>query len=152
MSLPAKQKLITGFIIGTITVTGILATKPPQQEEPYTNLKILSKNLTDDQMDHIMHRFCSDLGVTCAYCHIRKKDAPYPQPMDFASDDKPEKIQARKMLAMSMKLNKKYFNIRIDNKISIKPKIWCFTCHHGVLIDLKRPYNPVPPAPVISPR
>jgi hypothetical protein len=147
-----KKKLIAGFVFGSITWTAILATKAPdQKEEPYTNLKILSKKLTDDQMDDIMHRFNSDLGVTCSYCHVRKKNVPYPEPMDFASDERPEKIQARKMLAMTIQLNKKYFHIRLDDKLEIRPKIWCFTCHHGVLIDLKNPYNPHPPPPVISP-
>jgi hypothetical protein len=139
MALPGKKKLIAGFILGTVIITGILATKPPdQQEKHFTNLKILSKNLTDDQMDVIMHHFNSSLGVTCMYCHVIKKNAPYPEPMDFASDVKEEKIQARKMLAMSILINKKYFHVRVDSKIEIQPRIWCNTCHHGLLI-LKKP-------------
>ena len=144
MALPYK-KIVAGFIIGAFTLTGILATKPPDPVEGhYTNLKILSKKLTDDQMDYIMHRFNSDLGVTCSYCHVRKKNVPYPEPMDFASDERPEKIQARKMLAMTIKLNKKYFNTTIDNKIEIRPAIWCYTCHHGVMIKLRKQDHTLP--------
>ncbi len=80
-----------------------------------------------------MERFNSGLGVTCMYCHVIKKNVPYPEPMDFASDEKPAKERCREMLAMSMKLNKKYFNIRMDNKLEIRPRIWCSTCHQGML-------------------
>ena len=132
------KKLVAGFIPACIVLVGILSTKPPEREN-YTNLKILSKDLTEDEMDIIMHKFNSALGVTCMYCHVRKKNAPYPEPMDFASDEKEEKIVARKMLAMTMKLNSKYFNRKIDNKISIKPRIWCNTCHRGLLIEKKMP-------------
>jgi hypothetical protein len=137
-----RKKWTVGFLISVFTLTGILATRPSsQQEEPYTNLKILSNKLTDEEMDGIMHRFNSALGVTCKYCHVRKKNVPYPEPMDFASDERPEKKQARAMLAMTIRLNKKYFNVSVDNKIQIKPKIWCATCHQGELINPKPNQN-----------
>jgi hypothetical protein len=133
-----SKKLVAGFIPACIVLVGILSTKPPEKEH-YTNLKILSKDLTEDEMDIIMHKFNSALGVTCMYCHVRKENAPYPEPMDFASDVKEEKIVARKMLAMTMKMNAKYFNKKIDNKISVRPSIWCNTCHRGLLIEKKIP-------------
>jgi hypothetical protein len=138
MALSQNKKLIAGFLLSLCTITGILATRPaPKDEEHYSNLRILSNKLTEDEMDIIMHRFNSALGVTCIYCHVTKKNVPYPEPMDFASDEKPEKRQAREMLAMSMKLNKKYFNVKIDSKIEIRPRIWCNTCHQGLIIPKK---------------
>lgn len=135
LAFPVK-KLVAGFIPACFVLVGILSTKPPDKEN-YTNLKILSKDLSDDDMELIMHKFNSALGVTCMYCHVRKKGAPYPEPMDFASDELPEKIVARKMLAMTMKLNSKYFNTKIDDKITTKPVVWCITCHRGLLINKK---------------
>ncbi len=84
-------------------------------------------------MDAIMHRFNSNLGVTCMYCHVLKKNVPYPEPIDFASDEKPAKLKTREMLAMSISLNKKYFKIKMDRKLKPAPRIWCSTCHQGVL-------------------
>ncbi len=131
MALP-NRKLVTGFFLMVFISTGILATRPPDEEEHYTNLKILSKKITDEEMDRIMHRFNAQLGVTCMYCHVHKKNVPYPLPNDFASDEKKEKIIARQMLTMTIKLNRKYFDIKMDSKLEIKPRIWCITCHKGI--------------------
>ncbi|MEJ0082894.1 MAG: c-type cytochrome [Puia sp.] len=55
-------------------------------------------------MDH----FKAALGVKCSFCHAPSKDTAQKWP-DFASDDKPEKLIARKMMKMTSKINKKFF-------------------------------------------
>jgi hypothetical protein len=54
------------------------------------------------------------LGVTCAECHT----AP-----DMSTDDKPAKLTARKMFAMTAEINSKF----PDGKAHVS----CYTCHRG---------------------
>lgn len=77
-------------------------------EPHYTNLQILPKDISNHDLDSVMHHFTAALGVKCNFCHVRN-DAEHK--MDFASDDKPEKQIARKMMLMSIDINKNYFKM-----------------------------------------
>ena len=61
-----------------------------------------------------MHAFRLALGVKCDFCHVGT---------DFASDDKPEKDIARKMIVMARDINAKF----PDGKMHVT----CYTCHRG---------------------
>jgi hypothetical protein len=114
----------------------------------FQNLKILPKDISKDDLDSVMHHFTASLGVKCNYCHVRDEAM---KRMDFASDEKPEKLIARKMMLMSIGINTKYFKdieeemskkkdfdmttkrIAIDGD-SVKNMlsyVTCYTCHHG---------------------
>ena len=121
--------MISGILI--FTAAGIAGIKPPGKESAYKNLKVLDKNMDEDQMERIMFNFDKQLGVTCDYCHASAKNV-FPPRADFASDEKKEKIVAREMLRMTMQLNKKYFDLVIDKQIQTKPLVWCRTCHMGL--------------------
>lgn len=64
------------------------------------------------------------LGVTCGTCHAPRGN--------FASDEKPEKLTARRMLEMTRDINKQYFP---DHKPkageSVLGRVTCYTCHQG---------------------
>jgi len=77
------------------------------------NLQVL-KNLPPGQLIPVMRLYCASLGVRCDFCHAGR---------DFASDAKPEKKIARKMILMTNSLN-------AHEKILDK-KATCFMCHHG---------------------
>jgi photosynthetic reaction center cytochrome c subunit len=123
-----KIFVLLGFLV--FIITGIAATCPPQDDDHYTNLKVLPKKISKDQMERAMYIFERQLGVTCVYCHATAKNV-FPERMDFASDEKPEKKIAREMLKMTLKINKKYFNIESTRDAIEKPKMWCKTCHRG---------------------
>ena len=130
MILPNKKSLVFFGLTGFVCL-GMIASEPIRQEKPvYTNLKVLSKSMDEEKMETVMHSFNSQLGVTCIYCHIQDKSSP-PE-ADFATDVKPEKLIARKMLEMTIKLNRKYFGSQIDGNLDKPGKIWCETCHHGI--------------------
>lgn len=74
----------------------------------YRNLKILPQDISKDGLDSVMHLFTASLGVKCNFCHQRNEAE---RTMDFASDAKPEKNIARKMLLMTIMLNKSYFKM-----------------------------------------
>lgn len=114
----------------------------------FKNLKILPKDISEDDLDTVMHHFTASLGVKCNYCHVRNEAI---KKMNFASDDKPEKLIARKMMLMAIDINTKYFKdieeemskekdhdmltktvtIDGDSVKNMLSYITCYTCHRG---------------------
>lgn len=93
----------------------------------FKNIKVLN-DLPADQLGKVMNLFAADLGVDCNFCH----DVD-----DFAKDGKREKETARKMIKMTMAINKDNFNNR--------PQVTCNTCHNGHEQPTNVPnLNPVP--------
>jgi len=86
------------------------AKEPPANP---TNLKVL-KTTSGAEVQQIMRTFTAGLGVQCAYCHVAG---------NYASDENPKKIAARKMIGMAQKINAEFS----DGKMHVS----CFTCHRG---------------------
>jgi hypothetical protein len=112
---------------------------PPSEHEhghgpmpPPTNLQVLPKIMTGDQVHEVMHKWEADLGSECSTCHAAdpKNLGPNGKPrLNFADDSKPEKATARLMARMVQEINMQYIG-KIDN--SGKP-VSCGTCHRGHL-------------------
>ena len=100
---------------------------------PYTNLQVLPKDITRDQLLGNMKFFAQSLGVRCTHCHAGAEGK-----LDFASDAKPEKATARKMLAMVHRINSQDFGVTDFANV----KVTCYTCHRGSL----KPLTAAPPA------
>jgi hypothetical protein len=97
-----------------------------------TNLKVLPKTLTGDQVHEIMHKWEADLGTNCGHCHASDPNniGPNGRPrLNYADDSKPEKATARLMVKMTEDINKNYVS-KVDN--SGEP-VTCGTCHRGNL-------------------
>jgi hypothetical protein len=125
-----KRIIALSCIILSILL-GILSAKPPEKPH-WKNLKVMSKNTSEEEMDKVMESFNAQLGVVCIYCHeLNQKDNPHKT--NFESDEKPSKEIARKMLRMTLRLNRKYFGSYINNQMTGAKLIWCSTCHHGLL-------------------
>jgi hypothetical protein len=107
----------------------------PQHEHSHpapTNLKVLPKTLTGDQVHDMMHEWEAELGVTCRTCHVEnpKDIGPNGRPrMNYADDSKEEKASARIMYTMVENINQNYVS-KIEN--SGLP-VTCGTCHQGHL-------------------
>lgn len=130
-----NKKNIVYAGIGFFLSTGISATLPRQEEPKWKNLKVIPKNTDEDQMERIMYKFDKQLGVTCVYCHPFTKPNIFPKEVDFVTDEKREKVIARKMMMMTDKLNKKYFNYKNNYSLESLNKpmgISCNTCHRGI--------------------
>jgi hypothetical protein len=87
----------------------------------YKNIQIL-RDVPVSNFIPIMRRFAGALGVECEHCHVAN---------DFASEDKPAKATARKMLIMAGAINKDHFGGQ--NAVS------CYTCHRGQTKPLTAP-------------
>ncbi|OCX52632.1 hypothetical protein BEL04_14385 [Mucilaginibacter sp. PPCGB 2223] len=132
--LKHKKTLIVTCLSAAIIFVATTAMRAPQQqqEEPgFKNLKVLPKNITHDEMEKVMHEWSAALGQRCGFCHARDAQT---NKTDFASDAKPEKLMARKMMTMTEKINKKYFKEDKDDKDhggAMTAAIGCYTCHNG---------------------
>ena len=92
------------------------------------NLRLRKKSRVRYQL--AMSEFEKALGVGCDFCHVKPADST--ANWDMAADDKPEKNIARKMIEMSNKINKDFFNATTkygDENALLE--IHCVTCHHG---------------------
>ena len=76
-----------------------------------TNLKVLPKDLTGQQVHEIMERSAGSLGVHCDTCHVADASNPMPNGrphMNFKDNCKPEKQMARMMYAIAEDMKKNY--------------------------------------------
>lgn len=90
-----------------------------EEHEKFTNLKVLSKKISHDDLIAVMKGYCAALNVKCSFCHVKNGEE-----FDFASDDLKEKEITRKMQKMANGINKKYFGKNSGT-------VGCMTCHHG---------------------
>jgi hypothetical protein len=97
-----------------------------QDDEKPKNLKVLPKDMSHRQVVEVMRGFSLALGVRCEECH--EQPSPTEEP-DFASDKKPEKETARKMMKMVTSINEQIGQMKIKDALQVA----CVTCHHGLL-------------------
>ena len=130
-----NKKIFIYTGIGFFIFAGISATHPPDEKPHWKNLKVIPKNTDAEQMERIMYKYTRQLSVTCGYCHPYTKPDVFPKDVDFASEEKPQKLVARDMMRMTDKINKKYFDYLNDYSMESfqKAAITCNTCHRGVL-------------------
>src|SRR5688572_29248204 len=76
-----------------------------QIPEKFENLQYFPKDIARDSLVQTMRGFSFALGVRCQYCHAGGDGVSF-QGVNFASDDKPTKRNARFMLRMVDSLNK----------------------------------------------
>src|SRR5262249_32896416 len=69
-------------------------------EQKYKNIQEL-KGIPASQMRPMMNYISAALGVNCAFCHVRNNDQ-----WEFEKDDINHKKIARKMIRMTMDINK----------------------------------------------
>jgi hypothetical protein len=93
---------------------------PAPMDSP--TLEVL-RGYTVPEFEAEMQQFVIALGVSCGFCHV---------PRNFASDDNPRKMTARRMIEMTLALNRQYFpDHRPAAGESRLGKVTCFTCHQG---------------------
>ena len=123
------MKLVGGALILIIALGcfTLRAEASPEQTPTPTvvdspSVKVLT-GLLAPQFQEEMNFITQALGVTCNTCHARG---------NFASDEKPEKLTARRMLEMTKALNKQFFpDHKPKPNESVLGRVTCYTCHQG---------------------
>jgi tetratricopeptide (TPR) repeat protein len=120
--------------LGAITLSASAAVAQPAAPPPppLTNLQLYPKDIPRPQLIATMQGFVQALGVQsaggCSYCHVGT--APN---WDFASDGKPMKTVARKMILMAREITGKLPDITGKPAAEIA-SLRCATCHRGLAI------------------
>ena len=108
------------------------STTPAPAPPPMTNLQVYPKDTPRPEIVATMQGFVQALGVQaaggCGYCHVGT--APT---FDFASDTKPAKTVARKMILMSRDITAKLPDVTGKPAAEVT-RLRCATCHRGLAI------------------
>lgn len=102
-------------------------TVPRTSHPKPTNLKVLPKDISGDDIDKLMHGYQKQLGVPCGYCHEQNVET---KQIDYASDENPVKQTARFMISMTGDINNKYLAQLGDRRYA--SPITCGNCHRGL--------------------
>ena len=135
------------FAVTTAVATVAQASQASQSQQPAastpsphsqhthpapTNLQVLPKTMTGEQVHELMEKWEGSLGVHCSTCHAAdpKNIGPNGRPrLNYADDSKPEKATARLMYKMTEDINMNY----VSKVPSSEVPVTCGTCHRGHL-------------------
>jgi hypothetical protein len=124
-----KLCVIVMAILATVLLCSAAVNPPRSPEGAYRNLKVLPKNIPSKSLSKIMvDEFSDALGVGCGFCHAQGKDSVS---IDYASDAKPEKEMARRMMRMTLRVNRKFFMLKHPTLTDGPLSVTCSTCHNG---------------------
>lgn len=118
------KQLITILVLTGLVTAGIAAIKAPKRD--FKNLQILPKDISREKLDSIMESYNKALGVGCDFCHTAGKDD-----FDYADDKLPMKTEARKMMRMTIEMNKTYFYYDTTQRSEYLNVVHCRMCHRG---------------------
>jgi hypothetical protein len=133
--------------VAVLAVLAMLACTTTQQSSApsaaapksnYKNLQVLPKDISREQLLATMRSFTRGLGVRCNHCHVVKATEPKEE-LDFPSDAKDEKKNARTMILMTREINRTW--IPRVTKEPADMRVGCWTCHRGK----PEPESPPPP-------
>ena len=125
-----KNKLLTLLILSGFVILGVAAVKAPASPNDFKNLQILPKDISQKQLDSIMESYTKALGVTCKFCHVQTTNV-FPGNWDYASDKEHMKTEARKMMRLTIDINKNYFRYDSTKQPEYLNVVTCNTSHRG---------------------
>jgi len=102
-----------------------------QIPDHFENLQVLPKDIPRDTLLAVMRTFAGSLGVRCGYCHVEQETAGAPPRINWASDDKPAKRNARVMMRMVSNINTEQLP-RLARRQTPPVNVTCVTCHRGL--------------------
>jgi tetratricopeptide (TPR) repeat protein len=118
-----RYKPVSFVIIFLFALCSLSINARNNQDKKPTNLKILPKDISNQDLRNVMQNFSSALGVHCEYCHYEEEN-------DFASDGMETKKITRVMMKMKSNINETF----LKEARSIKNDVVdlnCVSCHHG---------------------
>ena len=118
----------TGNTARFVLVLVLAVAGEAQIPEKFTNLQVLPKDISRQELATVMRGFSFSLGARCVTCHVGP-DSPTLEGVDFAADEKETKKAARAMLRMVAVINRDYVG-KLDQPSSVR--VECVTCHRGL--------------------
>src|ERR1700744_4163886 len=115
-------------LLAAVVAVSVAATGAGTGGPEFKNLQVLPKNTSSKTLSHIMvDDFEDGLGVPFNFYHAEEKGS---HRLDYASDANPMKSEARKMMRMAMKINRKYFLVKHPLLGDPSMVVNCVTCHN----------------------
>jgi hypothetical protein len=112
------------FALVILVLPGTATAQPPTPTVVDSPTVTVLTGLLAPQFQEEMNFMTQALGVTCNTCHAPRGN--------FASDEKPEKLTARRMLEMTKAINKQFFPDHTPKpNESVLGRVTCYTCHQG---------------------
>lgn len=135
---------------------GQAAQKSPIPDK-FTNLQVLPKDITKQQLVQTMRGFAMSTGTRCIACHVSSdpedKQGNDLSKFNFADDSKTNKKIARIMIEMTMQINKESLPkvVALGEKPEEVGPVTCFTCHQGQRHPVHKMQPPATPAQPAQP-
>jgi hypothetical protein len=123
-----------GIAVPTQTPAAPTAPQEKTVDQTRKNIQVL-KGLPDSELGTVMQYIAVSMGRRCDFCHVNKGGNNWV----WESDDKEEKLAARKMITMVLAINKDNFRG--------SPSVGCYTCHRGRSTPQGIPSFPLPTPP-----
>lgn len=135
----------TAALVSTLVACGLAAagaTVARAQQNPipekFTNLQVLPKDISRPDLVAMMRGFSGQTGSRCSHCHLGEESQDLSE-YDFASDARPLKAVARRMILMLRAINGPLLEGVGTPAGPGAPKVTCFTCHRGTKKPLTAP-------------
>ena len=148
MSHRLNKKTAVIALIGGVLIASTYAFSPAplaaEHDVHENNLKVLPKDITHDELMHVMHSFETALNLKCGDCHPRSTTEP--GKLDFLADSENKDI-ALGMMKMTQELNATFFDVKGDfkeNYLTSAFKVSCNTCHNGHAKPVDQISIPIP--------
>ena len=110
--------LVALLVVGAVPASA----QAPRKLPPLENIKVLN-GWTGTEVRDEMRRLSEAIGVKCDHCHVQG---------NFPSDEKRAKHTGRRMLEMTLALNKEHFPSHTPAEGESRlGRITCYTCHQG---------------------
>jgi tetratricopeptide (TPR) repeat protein len=116
-------------VIGPALFASAAAPSRAQIPDTFENLQYFPKDIPRDSLLQRMRGFSFALGVRCQHCHAGGNGISF-QGVQFASDEKAAKRNARFMLRMVDSLNAHAFEA-LPERSNPPVRLECVTCHRG---------------------
>jgi photosynthetic reaction center cytochrome c subunit len=118
----SRGRMAACWVIAVAALHANAAAQAPRTPPPLQNVKLLA-GWTADEVRGEMRRMAEAVGVKCDHCHVQG---------NFASDEKRPKRAGRRMLELTLALNRDYFPAHVPAEGESKlGRITCYTCHQG---------------------
>jgi divalent metal cation (Fe/Co/Zn/Cd) transporter len=122
-----RKKFFSVSVLTVLVVAGIAAVN--KSNGKHKNLKILPNDISEQKLDSIMESYSKALGVSCSFCHTAVEG--FKDSLDYASDRHEMKENARKMMKMTIEINKTNFYFDTAQRPEYLKVVNCKTCHRG---------------------
>jgi len=125
MTISNAVKIMITWVIALMFSQAAMAQIP----DKFTNLKVLPKDISKQDLMDTMKGFTRALDLRCDDCHAGDPTKGFAG-IDFPSDEKENKRTARLMMQMMHDVNTNYVaKVEGDPKRTVR--VECITCHRG---------------------